>query len=124
MPAEGRAGLGWANTVDLRKLPLAEITLLGTHTTADPRAKLDALHLGVFGNLAWVEQRRLDSSPQAFVVLDRGHTVCRSRSCCGAEPAERSHRATCPPTTTISSCLSNNGLLCAGGPCHATHDAP
>ncbi len=64
----------WASEIDMRKLTLAEITLLGTYTytTADLRATVDALQRGVFGDLAWVEERRLDEGPQAFVDLDRG----------------------------------------------------
>ena len=64
----------WASEIDMRKLTLAEITLLGTYTytTADLRATVAALHDGVFGDLAWVEQRALADGPQAFVDLDRG----------------------------------------------------
>jgi 2-desacetyl-2-hydroxyethyl bacteriochlorophyllide A dehydrogenase len=64
----------WASEIDMRKLTLAEITLLGTYTytTADLRATVAALHEGVFGDLAWVEERPLADGPQAFVDLDRG----------------------------------------------------
>jgi alcohol dehydrogenase len=64
----------WASEIDMRKLTLAEITLLGTYTytTADLRATVDALYRGVFGDLSWVEQRRLDDGAQAFVDLDQG----------------------------------------------------
>ena len=64
----------WASEVDMRKLTLAEITLLGTYTytTADLRATVDALHRGVFGDLAWVEQRALADGAAAFVDLDQG----------------------------------------------------
>jgi 2-desacetyl-2-hydroxyethyl bacteriochlorophyllide A dehydrogenase len=67
----------WASEIDMRKLTLSEITLLGTYTytTADLRATVDALHRGVFGDLSWVEERRLDEGPQAFVDLDRGHSA-------------------------------------------------
>lgn len=67
----------WASEIDMRKLTLAEITLLGTYTytTADLRATVDALHRGVFGDLAWVEQRSLAQGPQAFVDLDQGRTA-------------------------------------------------
>jgi len=67
----------WASEIDMRKLTLAEITLLGTYTytTADLQATVDALHRGVFGDLAWVEERSLDEGPQAFVDLDRGHSA-------------------------------------------------
>ena len=51
----------WASEIDMRKLTLAEITLIGTYTytTADLRATVSALHEGVFGDLAWVEERPL-----------------------------------------------------------------
>ncbi len=67
----------WASEIDMRKLTLAEITLLGTYTytTADLRATVAALHRGLFGDLAWVEERALAEGPQAFVDLDRGHSA-------------------------------------------------
>ena len=51
----------WASEIDMRRLTLAEITLIGTYTytTADLRATVAALHRGVFGDLAWVEERAL-----------------------------------------------------------------
>jgi alcohol dehydrogenase len=64
----------WASEIDMRKLTLAEITLLGTYTytTADLRATVDALARGCFGELSWVEERRLDDGQQAFLDLDQG----------------------------------------------------
>jgi D-arabinose 1-dehydrogenase-like Zn-dependent alcohol dehydrogenase len=64
----------WASEIDMRKLTLAEITLLGTYTytTADLRATVDALSRGVFGDLAWVEERPLAVGQQAFLDLDQG----------------------------------------------------
>ena len=64
----------WASEIDMRKLTLSEITLLGTYTytTADLRATVEALNAGVFGDLAWVEQRPLDQGQQAFLDLDSG----------------------------------------------------
>jgi alcohol dehydrogenase len=64
----------WASEIDMRKLTLAEITLLGTYTytTADLRATVAALARGVFGDLAWVEERPLAQGSQAFVDLDQG----------------------------------------------------
>ncbi|MFZ5509221.1 MAG: galactitol-1-phosphate 5-dehydrogenase [Pseudomonadota bacterium] len=66
----------WASEIDMRKLTLAEITLLGTYTysTADLRATVAALYDGVFGNLAWVEQRDLAAGASAFDDLDNGRT--------------------------------------------------
>jgi threonine dehydrogenase-like Zn-dependent dehydrogenase len=64
----------WASEIDMRKLTLAEITLLGTYTytTADLRATVDALHRGVFGDLSWVEERPLADGQQAFRDIDEG----------------------------------------------------
>jgi threonine dehydrogenase-like Zn-dependent dehydrogenase len=64
----------WASEIDMRKLTLAEITLLGTYTytTADLRATVDALASGAFGDLSWVEERPLAEGQQAFVDLDQG----------------------------------------------------
>jgi 2-desacetyl-2-hydroxyethyl bacteriochlorophyllide A dehydrogenase len=64
----------WASEIDMRKLTLAEITLLGTYTytTADLRATVQALHQGQFGDLTWVEERALADGPGAFEDLDSG----------------------------------------------------
>jgi threonine dehydrogenase-like Zn-dependent dehydrogenase len=58
----------------MRKLTLAEITLLGTYTytTADLRATVAALARGAFGDLSWVEVRPLHEGAKAFVDLDKG----------------------------------------------------
>ncbi len=67
----------WASEIDMRRLTLAEITLLGTYTytTADLRATVAALYGGRFGDLAWVEERPLAEGAQAFIDLDRGHSA-------------------------------------------------
>ena len=67
----------WASEIDMRKLTLAEITLLGTYTytTADLRATVAALHQGVFGDLSWVEKRPLAEGPRTFEDLDQGRTA-------------------------------------------------
>jgi 2-desacetyl-2-hydroxyethyl bacteriochlorophyllide A dehydrogenase len=64
----------WASEIDMRKLTLAEVTLLGTYTytTADLRATVSALADGAFGDLSWVEERPLAEGAQAFVDLDQG----------------------------------------------------
>ncbi len=64
----------WASEIDMRKLTLAEVTLLGTYTytTADLRATVAALARGAFGDLAWVEERPLAEGAQAFIDLDQG----------------------------------------------------
>jgi len=67
----------WASEIDMRKLTLAEISLLGTYTysTADLRATVAALHEGAFGDLAWTEQRTLDDGPGAFRDLEAGRSA-------------------------------------------------
>ena len=67
----------WASEIDMRKLTLSEITLLGTYTytTADLRATVAALHAGVFGDLAWVEERPMAQGQRTFQDLDEGHTA-------------------------------------------------
>ena len=64
----------WASEIDMRKLTLAEITLLGSYTysAADLRATVAALHRGVFGDLSWVERRPLSDGAQAFDDLHHG----------------------------------------------------
>jgi alcohol dehydrogenase len=66
----------WASEIDMRKLTLAEITLIGTYTytTADLRATVAAIHDGVFGDLSWVETRPLRDGASAFADLDQGRT--------------------------------------------------
>ncbi len=67
----------WASEIDMRKLTLAEITLLGTYTytTADLRATVSALYRGAFGNLEWVETRPMSNAVEAFDDLDNGRTA-------------------------------------------------
>jgi 2-desacetyl-2-hydroxyethyl bacteriochlorophyllide A dehydrogenase len=67
----------WASEIDMRKLTLAEITLLGTYTysTADLRATVAALQRGTFGDLAWVEERPLAEGSRAFRDLHEGRSA-------------------------------------------------
>jgi len=69
--------MDWASEIDMRKLTLAEITLIGTYTytTADLNATVAALHRGTFGDLAWVEERSLADGAGAFADLDGGRTA-------------------------------------------------
>jgi threonine dehydrogenase-like Zn-dependent dehydrogenase len=64
----------WSSEIDMRRLTLDELTLLGTYTytTADLRASVDGLSRGVFGDLSWVEERPLEAGPGAFLELDKG----------------------------------------------------
>jgi alcohol dehydrogenase len=64
----------WASEIDMRKLTLAEITLMGTYTytTADLRATVKLLHEGAFGDLSWVASVPMADGAQAFADLDSG----------------------------------------------------
>ena len=66
----------WASEIDMRKLTLAEITLIGTYTytTADLRATVRALYDGAFGDLAWVDERPLADGAAAFRDLHEGRS--------------------------------------------------
>jgi threonine dehydrogenase-like Zn-dependent dehydrogenase len=61
----------------MRKLTLAEVTLIGayTYSTTDLRAAAHALHEGAFGDLAWVEDRPLADGAAAFDDLHHGRSA-------------------------------------------------
>jgi alcohol dehydrogenase len=67
----------WASEIDMRKLTLAEITLLGTYTysTIDLQATVNLLARNAFGDLAWVEKRSLGDGAQAFDDLHYGRSA-------------------------------------------------
>jgi 2-desacetyl-2-hydroxyethyl bacteriochlorophyllide A dehydrogenase len=67
----------WASEVDMRRLTLAEITLLGTYTytTADLRATVQAIARGAFGSLGWLDVRPMADGAQAFSELDKGQVA-------------------------------------------------
>jgi alcohol dehydrogenase len=62
-----------AGELDLRKLTLCEITLIGiyTYTPADLKAADATLHSGALGPLDWVEQRPLTDGARAFDDLGK-----------------------------------------------------
>jgi len=66
-----------SSEIDMRRLTLAEITLIGvyTYSTADLRAAALALHEGTFGDLSWVEERALADGARAFRDLDQGRAA-------------------------------------------------
>ena len=67
----------WGSEVDMRKITLAELIVLGTYTYsyADMQATVQALHDNVFGELGWVEYRPLAEGPQAFTALAQQKTA-------------------------------------------------
>ncbi len=64
----------WASEIDMRKLTLGEITLMGAfiYTLADMRATVNLLRQGAFGDLVWVETRSLADGAAAFSDLHHG----------------------------------------------------
>ena len=69
--------MDWASEIDMRKLTLAEITLIGayTYSTMDLRAAALALHEHAFGDLDWVEERPLAEGAAAFRELHEGRVA-------------------------------------------------
>jgi len=67
----------WASEIDMRKITLAELTLLGTYTYTmmDMRATVQALARGAFGTLAWVQTRPLADGAAAFADLAAGRVA-------------------------------------------------
>lgn len=63
--------------VDMRRITLQEITLIGTYTytPVDMRVTVEKLHGGVFGDLGWVERRPLSDGAGAFDDLLHGRTA-------------------------------------------------
>ncbi|HJP05951.1 MAG: galactitol-1-phosphate 5-dehydrogenase [Acidiferrobacteraceae bacterium] len=61
--------------LDIRRLTLQEITLIGTYTytPVDLRATLVQLHSGALGTLDWIDQRPLGEGGAAFKELHAGH---------------------------------------------------
>ncbi|CAB1075522.1 L-threonine 3-dehydrogenase (EC [Olavius algarvensis Delta 1 endosymbiont] len=66
-----------AGELDIRKLTLFEITLVGVYcyTMADMRAAAQAIQKGQLGDLSWVETRPLAEGARAFDDLDKGRTA-------------------------------------------------
>lgn len=66
-----------AGDLDIRKLTLFEITLLGVYcyTPSDVRAAAQTIEKGLLGDLSWVEARPLSEGAKAFRDLDEGRTA-------------------------------------------------
>lgn len=63
--------------LDVRKITLSEITLIGTYTytTLDLKATIEKLASGALGDLSWVETRSLDEGAAAFDDLLNGRSA-------------------------------------------------
>ena len=63
--------------IDIRRMTLQEITLIGTYTytPVDLRVTVNKLHSGAFGDLGWVEKRPLGDGARAFDDLLHGRTA-------------------------------------------------
>ena len=71
-------GLGQATGgVDIRRMTLQEITLIGTYTytPTDFRETAEAIFAGRLGALDWMEVRRLEDGPQAFADILAGRVA-------------------------------------------------
>jgi threonine dehydrogenase-like Zn-dependent dehydrogenase len=70
--------------VDVRRMTLQEISLIGTYTytAADLRATVKKLHSGAFGDLDWVERRSLSDGAGAFDDLLHGRTAAPKTVLC------------------------------------------
>lgn len=66
-----------AGGLDVRRITLQEITLIGSYcyTMADFRETVNALAAGRFGRLQWLESRPLADGAHAFADLDQGRTA-------------------------------------------------
>ena len=62
-------------SVDVRRMTLQEITLIGcyTYSPLDLRVTLQKLHSGVLGTLDWIESRPLGDGGDAFDEILKGH---------------------------------------------------
>lgn len=65
-----------AGELDMRKLTMGEITLLGSYTyqTRDLLESVRALYSGALGSLDWIDERTLSEGPAAFAALSQGNT--------------------------------------------------
>ncbi len=63
--------------IDVRRMTLQEISLIGTYTytAADLGATVNKLHSGALGDLGWVERRSLSDGAGAFDDLLHGRTA-------------------------------------------------
>ena len=63
--------------IDIRRMTLQEITLIGayTYTPVDLRATVKKLYTGTFGDLSWVERRPLSDGAGAFDDLLHGRSA-------------------------------------------------
>lgn len=65
-----------AGELDMRKLTMGEIMLLGSYTyqTRDLLESVRALHNGSLGDLGWIDEWPLSQGPAAFAALSQGNT--------------------------------------------------
>jgi alcohol dehydrogenase len=63
--------------IDVRRMTLQEIALIGTYTytPVDLRVTVEKLHSGAFGDLGWIERRSLRDGAGAFDDLLHGRTA-------------------------------------------------
>ena len=66
--------LSWSSTIDIRKITLQEIKLIGcyTYNMEDFKSALNSIEKGAFGDLSWVEEMPLSETNLAFQSLHNG----------------------------------------------------
>jgi len=66
--------LSWSSNIDIRKITLQEIKLIGcyTYSMEDFRSALRSIENGDFGDLSWIEEMPLSETNLAFQSLHNG----------------------------------------------------
>jgi alcohol dehydrogenase len=66
--------LSWSSSIDIRKITLQEIKLIGcyTYNMEDFKSALNSIEKGAFGDLSWVEEMPLSETNLAFQSLHNG----------------------------------------------------
>jgi len=66
--------LSWSSNIDIRKITLQEIKLVGcyTYNMEDFRSALKSIENGDFGDLSWIEEMPLSETNLAFQSLHNG----------------------------------------------------
>ena len=66
--------LSWSSTIDIRKITLQEIKIIGcyTYSMEDFRSALELIDNGNFGDLSWIEEMPLSETNLAFQSLHNG----------------------------------------------------
>ena len=66
--------LSWTSSIDIRKITLQEVKLVGcyTYNMEDFKSALTFIENGSFGDLSWIEEMPLSETDAAFKSLHNG----------------------------------------------------